>query len=285
MKTLVSAVCTIFALIVLVNVSPAGESGYKLYIPDVKYISDNALEFDIYLTATGRGAGELRYSIGQYFLEFNPAIANGGKLTYSITNSDLPESMRPRNASVSGNLLRLACNAVSSDKSILPVISSTSPGTLIVKMRLETSAEKFSTESLDLKWTGETSIYRTKVFTFDGSRNIDITNEESHRSGITDGNGIAQNNAEIPKEYSLLQNYPNPFNPATKISFDLPFSGLVTLKIYDMVGKEIATLVNNQMEAGSHSVTFKAISLPSGMYFYKITAGEFTFVRKMVLIK
>lgn len=285
MKTLVSAVCTIFALIVLVNVSPAGESGYKLYIPDVKYISDNALEFDIYLTATGRGAGELRYSIGQYFLEFNPAIANGGKLTYSITNSDLPESMRPRNASVSGNLLRLACNAVSSDKSILPVISSTSPGTLIVKMRLETSAEKFSTESLDLKWTGETSIYRTKVFTFDGSRNIDITNEESHRSGITDGNGIAQNNAEIPKEYSLLQNYPNPFNPSTNLEFGIPNSQYVSLKIYDISGKEVATIINSILNPGTYKYLFDGSNLASGVYIYKIHAGNFTAFNKMLLLK
>lgn len=89
----------------------------------------------------------------------------------------------------------------------------------------------------------------------------------------------------IPNTYSLAQNYPNPFNPSTSISFALPVTGNVELKVYDLLGKEVATLVNGSLTAGTHSVPFDASSLSSGVYIYKITAGEFTDSKKMVLIK
>ncbi|MBK7158573.1 MAG: T9SS type A sorting domain-containing protein [Ignavibacteria bacterium] len=82
-----------------------------------------------------------------------------------------------------------------------------------------------------------------------------------------------------------MQNFPNPFNPETKINYELPIANYVTLKVYDMTGKEIMTLVNENQNAGRYTATFNGSNLASGMYFYKITAGEFTFVRKMVLIK
>ncbi len=88
-----------------------------------------------------------------------------------------------------------------------------------------------------------------------------------------------------PNKYELSQNYPNPFNPTTKINFSLPKQGLVTLKIYDMLGKEISTLVNEIRTAGVYSVDFNAANLSSGAYFYQISAGEFTDVKRMMLIK
>lgn len=91
--------------------------------------------------------------------------------------------------------------------------------------------------------------------------------------------------SEIPHEYMLHANYPNPFNPVTTLKFDLPFDSEVTLTVYDMLGREVAALVNELKPAGRHSVTFNAAGLPSGMYFYKIKAGEFVQVRKMILLK
>lgn len=90
---------------------------------------------------------------------------------------------------------------------------------------------------------------------------------------------------EIPGEFSIYQNYPNPFNPVTNITFDLPAENNVELKVFDIIGKEIRTLVNGQMKAGSHSVVFDASDLPSGVYFYTIKAGTFTETKKMILIK
>jgi N-acetylneuraminic acid mutarotase len=88
-----------------------------------------------------------------------------------------------------------------------------------------------------------------------------------------------------PVTYSLSQNYPNPFNPTTTIKFTLPKSSRVELKVYDIAGKEVANLVNEQRVAGSYQVDFDASNLSSGVYFYRITAGEFTMTKKMLLIK
>jgi hypothetical protein len=89
----------------------------------------------------------------------------------------------------------------------------------------------------------------------------------------------------IPKEYDLKQNYPNPFNPVTNINYDIPKDCFVTLKIYDVSGREVKTLVNEFVHAGSYIAGFNAGNLSSGIYFYKIIAGNFVQTKRMVLIK
>ncbi len=86
-------------------------------------------------------------------------------------------------------------------------------------------------------------------------------------------------------EYKLFENYPNPFNPSTNISYSIKEEGLVTLTVYDVLGKEIVTLVNENKPVGNYEVEFNASSLPSGMYIYKIQAGQFSDVKKMILTK
>ncbi len=90
---------------------------------------------------------------------------------------------------------------------------------------------------------------------------------------------------EIIEEYSLEQNYPNPFNPSTKITFQIPESGLVSLKIYDVLGIEIATLLNEEKDPGKYEIDFNASHLSSGIYFYTLRAGAFINTKKMILIK
>jgi len=97
--------------------------------------------------------------------------------------------------------------------------------------------------------------------------------------------GVSNNTSITPSSYSLSQNYPNPFNPVTKINFSLPKSGFVSLKVYDILGKEIASLVSSNMSAGSYSVDFDASRLSSGAYFYKIESNGFSDVKRMLLIK
>jgi photosystem II stability/assembly factor-like uncharacterized protein len=104
---------------------------------------------------------------------------------------------------------------------------------------------------------------------------------------------VNQNGNEIPSSFSLSQNYPNPFNPTTTIKFSIPnlssphalAGDLVVLKVYDILGKEIVTLVNEKQSPGVYDVTFNALQYPSGIYFYKLTAGELSEIKKMVLIK
>lgn len=92
-------------------------------------------------------------------------------------------------------------------------------------------------------------------------------------------------NIRLPEKFSLSQNYPNPFNPSTVISYDLKVSSNVSLKIYNMSGKEIVSLLNEFKTAGSYVINFNGSNLPSGVYFYKIEAGKFSAIRKMTLIK
>jgi len=89
----------------------------------------------------------------------------------------------------------------------------------------------------------------------------------------------------IPSEYHLGQNFPNPFNPTTKIQFDLPQSGYVTLKVCTALGQEVATLVAGNISAGRYEAEWNASGMASGVYFYRLQAGNFIQVRKMLLIR
>ena len=97
--------------------------------------------------------------------------------------------------------------------------------------------------------------------------------------------GVTQNGSEIPTKYDLYQNYPNPFNPTTRIKFDLPKQSFVTIKLYDITGREVSRLVNQEYNAGSYTVDYNGASLSSGIYFYRIEAGDFVSTKRMMLIK
>jgi hypothetical protein len=117
------------------------------------------------------------------------------------------------------------------------------------------------------------------------------------KTGATDGGPIGDPNwfgivldvqeygTTVPEQYELGQNYPNPFNPSTKIRFAIPTSSFVTLKVYNVLGQEVANLVNQNLTPGSYEVSFDASRLPSGMYMYRVDAGKFSSTKKMVLVK
>lgn len=114
-----------------------------------------------------------------------------------------------------------------------------------------------------------------------------ISNIES-KSSVLNKEGAAEiiyNENLVVDNYKLDQNYPNPFNPLTMITYQLPKDEMVTLKVYDMLGKEIATLVNEFKTAGRYDVAFDGSKLSSGIYFYTMNSGEFMATKKLVLIK
>lgn len=123
---------------------------------------------------------------------------------------------------------------------------------------------------------GLTYIYRVKAYT--EFAESDYSNE----AGI---NVVSAEADGIPTEYSLSQNFPNPFNPRTCISYQIPNEGFVSLKVYDAIGNEIITLVNEEKTPGTYEVIFDGSDLPSGVYFYCIKAGEFVQTKKLVLLK
>ena len=88
-----------------------------------------------------------------------------------------------------------------------------------------------------------------------------------------------------PVKFELQQNYPNPFNPTTSIAFTIPRAANTSLKVFNMLGQEVATLVNEFTTAGSHDVRFNATGLASGVYFYRLTSGDLTQIKKMSLVK
>jgi photosystem II stability/assembly factor-like uncharacterized protein len=103
-----------------------------------------------------------------------------------------------------------------------------------------------------------------------------------------DGGGttsVSEKDNNLPRGFQLSQNYPNPFNPITTISYQLPFSGPVTIKVYDLLGREVATLLNEEKSAGSYEVNFNASGISSGIYFYKLQADSFSETKKLILLK
>jgi hypothetical protein len=106
-------------------------------------------------------------------------------------------------------------------------------------------------------------------------------------SGVTYGELLVsvENETESPKEFSLFQNYPNPFNPSTNFRYSIPTQSFVIIRVYDILGNEIETLVNEERASGTYEITWYAESLPSGIYFYRIQAGSFVETKKMVLLR
>jgi len=133
--------------------------------------------------------------------------------------------------------------------------------------------------------------YSYKIAAKDNRGNGSLKSERGLVSGYeTCGNSeegdnpVSLQNSDTPIKYSAY-NYPNPFNPVTNIKFELPNDIYVSIKIYDVLGREIKVLVNEFKTAGRYSVTFDGNNLPSGIYYYKIESGNFTQVRKMILLK
>jgi hypothetical protein len=126
----------------------------------------------------------------------------------------------------------------------------------------------------------DTSIYTVAFVQNDVNKEV-INSGKGHYIAT----GITPVNSPLPEKYSLSQNYPNPFNPVTKISFDIPKSGLVSLKVYDVTGSVVYILVNGQLNAGRYNYEFSGAELSSGVYYYKLESGGFTETKKMILIK
>jgi len=132
-------------------------------------------------------------------------------------------------------------------------------------------------------------------YSIDGTVSQSVAGSSSNTSDINDiGFWYLQSNAVtgvrsqsdvIPEKFLLFQNYPNPFNPSTTINYQLHTNSYVTLKVYDILGREVVTIVNEKENTGSYSVKFDGSQFASGVYFYRLTAGSFVSVKKLTLLK
>ena len=173
-------------------------------------------------------------------------------------------------------------------------ISETNPATSVnVVLTKKSSSLTFSKETETIKMI-EAKAEAEAKFTFDIERNASINKKDTIEFMITSPDGIMMMRQFIfsykgPKEFKLEQNYPNPFNPATSIQYQVSSISTVSLKVYDILGSEVTTLVNEEQQPGYYEVQFNGSSLASGVYIYRLSAnsgaGNYISTKKMMLIK
>ncbi|MGA9408625.1 MAG: T9SS type A sorting domain-containing protein, partial [Bacteroidota bacterium] len=132
--------------------------------------------------------------------------------------------------------------------------------------------------------TGNKIAKLTGIIYYDNNNYMVVPRTNADYSGVV-VTSVAEHLSILPDHFEMDQNYPNPFNPSTTIRYSVPTAGKVLMKIYNVLGQEVATLVNTQQSAGTYNVTFNASRLASGMYFYRISSGSFVQVKKMLLVK
>ncbi|HMS35143.1 MAG TPA: T9SS type A sorting domain-containing protein [Ignavibacteria bacterium] len=265
---------------------------------------------DYWFTVTYTGNDYLGYATYDLKIDLDGLVFTDPSTLYIVKRDDRTGSWICQNTTMSGNTLIVSgltdfCDFAIAGAEALPVELASFVSTINgrnVELNWATSSENnnsgFDIErsTVNGSWTkvgnvagnGTTSTGHSYSFT---DRNL-ASGNYSYRLKQIDFNGNFEYfnlnnevNVGIPTKFDLSQNYPNPFNPSTKISFDLPVDGKVSLKIFDMSGKELMTLVNEVKTAGYYSVSFNASSLSSGVYFYSLSADNFTATKKMMLIK
>jgi hypothetical protein len=169
-------------------------------------------------------------------------------------------------------------------------VSETNPAANVnIVLTRKSSALSFNKEEETIELI-EAKAETQALFTFDVNRNATVNKKDTIDFMITDANGLMMTKTFIlsytgPKEFKLEQNYPNPFNPTTRIQYQVSSNSSVSLKVFDILGSEVATLVNEEQQPGYYEVQFNASKFASGMYVYRLRAGEYVSVKKMVLVK
>ncbi|CAF3843603.1 unnamed protein product [Rotaria sp. Silwood1] len=241
----------------------------------------------------GSGTGSARYNMWS---------ASAGT-TQSLTSNVFPALTGP------GNYLRfnyshasyLSSGVLAADS--IGIFTSTNGGTTftsLITLKASTtpqlgvnSSTNLSTTTSQSQFTPTATQWATKIFAMPiGTNQVKFTGysvfgNDAFIDDITAGTivGVGNPISLTPDQYELAQNYPNPFNPTTKINYSLPKQGFVTLKIYDMLGKQVAELVNEVKTAGVYTADFNASALASGVYFYRIESLDFIETKRMMLIK
>jgi len=266
---------------------------------------------NFWFTTTYTGNDKLGYATYDVSIDLDGLTLPNPDRVYIMKRADMTDSWQCQNTTRAGNILTVSglnifCDFVLAGNdqpspvelaSFVSVINGRDV-TLIWSTSSETNNSGFDIErtSVNGNWSkigfipgnGTTSSPVSYSFA-DRGLNSGIYNYRLRQIDFN-GNFAYHNlsndvNIGIPEKYSLSQNYPNPFNPSTKINYDLPVDGKVSIRLFDISGKEVATIVNELKTAGYHTVQFNAANLPSGAYFYIINAGSFSDTKKLVLLK
>ena len=197
-----------------------------------------------------------------------------------LHNESFPQTVYEVTLGTKGNEIKLTVANVSETNQTTDVN---------VFLTKKSSSLNFTKEEVTLKLLDAKAEAKAS-FTFDINRNAPINKKDTIDFMISSPDGIMMTKQFIfsytgPKEFRLEQNFPNPFNPTTKIQYQLPQDAKVTLKVYDILGSEVKTLVNEEQEAGYKEVKFNGSSYASGMYIYRLTAGNYVSIKKMLMVK
>jgi len=254
------------------------QSEYRMNIENITGVSENIFEFGVYIKSS---AGNIYLTSYQCSFLFNLKEGGADRLSFSYIDS----------TSQLTNLPTLAVGINDLDGELKLTFASL-PGLDTImenykclgRFRLQ---NKISLVQIDPNITWNFEGFVTTILTGESFQNITNSAFHNYDDDKQSKFKLGKNslNIEIPNKYELYQNFPNPFNPSTTINFGVPNSSFVSLKIYDLLGREVATLVKEKLSPGKYSIDFDGTNFASGVYFYKIIAGEFEQVRKMVLMK
>ena len=250
---------------------------YNMNLTHPVMINENVIEFDIFI----RGINNYFYLTSyQCSFLFNSEIANGGELTFTYVEGTSQLINLP-SFGIGINTLDGLPKLTLASMADLDTITETQK--LVGKFRLQNTAP-FSSSNPSITWNFDGIV--STILTGELFQNITIPANHTYNLML----GINSQNSILLDEYKLFQNYPNPFNPTTKIKYAIPTLGtslmkFIQLKVYDVLGNEVATLVDEYQEAGNYEVTFDASQLTSGIYLYRLSAGNFISTKKLILIK
>jgi hypothetical protein len=251
-------------------------------IQDKLYRNDGTIFTDV---STQAGMGDLRHSSCISWGDFN----NDGFLDLYLNNNGTENRLYQSNAGNSNKWIILKMQGVNSCRSAVGTRVTIKTGSLTQIREVEGGSGGKGQNSLPIEFgLGTASIIDTLRVKWTSGLVQNFTNVQPNRIiSIIEGQplDITSENKNIPANYKLQQNYPNPFNPETKIRFEIPKSSFVSLKIFDLLGKEVRTVVNKNLTAGEYEFNFNSENLNSGIYFYKLTAGNFVQTKKMLMIK
>jgi len=277
---------------------------YNLYAKQITF-DPNELVFDIYIKHTNPTETRFEYAGGQYYFNFTQAFRNGGTLSFfyklgasNDTISQLvPRSLIPRNPSISPDttFLRMAINVYpgAGNGMLIPDTGNGGYGIQVIRVSFKNLTTSFlGAPGNNIRWRNFVTFY-TKIFAYtgvNGTVNTEVTDSNRHFVDFLTDITPAPVANFIPREFSVSQNYPNPFNPSTNIEYSLPVEGKVTLRIYDITGREVMLLVNDVKPVGVHTARFNGANLASGVYFYRLNVEgidnkKFEATKRMVLIK
>jgi len=255
--------------------------GYALRYAGSESVLDNVLLNNTSMNIDNRDSA----TVGGDVFWYDPLFVGPDTGNFTLADSSLAYYMASDNSAAIGDLRWATSTNIASYHALnldvsgggsitsdpLPMAKFYLPNTVVTLTAVPDSGFEF------IEWTGDlTGSDNPTTITMDEVKSITAVFEEET---------VGIDNELIPKEYSLSQNYPNPFNPNTTINFALKNPGRTTLKLYDLMGKQVATLFDQEMNAGFHSIAFNDRTLASGMYFYRIVSGDFVATRKMLLMK